>query len=130
MDFERVDAVLVYALLVGGSQSSANGAVIAGRSPRVCSHVRWAEDCAVPVGHEKIIALVQTVGACLYAIVSLLVEVFLSQGCTATARMHARMLADRGTVRTGSETFLALLQLFQQAEVTRHFCAHGCVRKM
>jgi hypothetical protein len=44
-----------------------------------------------------------------------------------TARMHACMLADRRTVHTGSETFLALLQLFQQAEVTRYFCAHGCV---
>jgi hypothetical protein len=28
-----------------------------------CSHVRRAEDCAVPVGHEKIIAFVQAVGA-------------------------------------------------------------------
>ena len=92
------------------------------------SHVRRAEDCAVPVGHEKIIALVQAVGACLCEVTLLLVE-----GVSSLARlrlhacMYARMFADRRTIRTGSETFLALLQLFQQAEVTRYFCAHGCV---
>jgi hypothetical protein len=89
--------------------------------------VRWAEDCAVPVGHEKIIALVQAVGACLCVIVSLLVEGVLFSRKAVTTRMYARMFADRRTVRTGSETFLALLQLLQQAEVTRYFCAHGCV---
>ena len=89
--------------------------------------MRWAEDCAVPVGHEKIIALVQAVGACLCVIVSLLVEDVPFSRKVVTTRMSARMFADRRTVRTGSETFLALLQLFQQAEVTRYFCAHGCV---
>ena len=90
--------------------------------------MRRAEDCAVPVGHEKIIALVQAVGACLCEVTLLLVE-----GVSSLARlrlhacMYARMFADRRTTRTGSETFLALLQLFQQAEVTRYFCAHGCV---
>jgi hypothetical protein len=88
--------------------------------------VRRAEDCAVPVGHEKIIAFVQAVGACLCSVE------FVVSGSVPLARLHcdcthACMLADRGSVRTGSETFLALLQLFQQAEVTRYFCAHGCV---
>ena len=34
------------------------------------THVRRAKNCAVPVGHEQVIALVQAVGACLYRIVS------------------------------------------------------------
>lgn len=64
MDAERVDAVLVDALrvlvLVPGRFVAWFGN----------AHVRRTEDCAVPVGHEKVIALVQTVRACLFAIVS------------------------------------------------------------
>jgi len=59
---------------------------------RVCSHVRWAEDCAVPVGHEKIIALVQAVRACLCSIALLLVE-----SVSRVTRLHACMYADCGT---------------------------------
>jgi hypothetical protein len=69
--------------------SSANGTVVVvcSGSSRVCSHVRRAEDCAVPVGHEKIIALVQAVGACLCFVALLLVEKCFSRK---VARVHAR----------------------------------------
>ena len=36
--------------------------------------MRGTKDCAVPVGHEQVIALIQTVGACLYRIVSIYVS--------------------------------------------------------
>jgi len=38
------------------------------------AHVRRTKNCAVPVGHEQVIALVQAVGACLYNIVSIYVS--------------------------------------------------------
>jgi hypothetical protein len=38
------------------------------------AHVRRTKNCAVPVGHEQIIALVQAVGACLYWVVSIYVS--------------------------------------------------------
>lgn len=44
--------------------------------------MRRAEDCAVPVGHEKIIAFVQAVGACLC-----LVE-FVVSGSVPLERLH------------------------------------------
>ena len=31
------------------------------------AYMRWAEDGAVPVGHEEVVALVQAVGTCLYS---------------------------------------------------------------
>lgn len=52
-------------------------------------YVGRAENGAVPVGHEQVVAILQTVGA-----------------------------------GFGAQALLALLQLFQQAEVARHFGAH------
>lgn len=73
-------------------------------------YVRWAEDCAVPVCHEEVVAFVQAVGARLC--------------CTVSAGhiLVSSVLSLRSL--TCSKALLALLQLLQQPEVARDFGAH------
>lgn len=72
--------------------------------------MRGAEDGAVPVGHQQIVAVFQAVRACLWQLLS------------ATARVC--LVGSKGTYLTGTETLLALLQLLQQAEIPGNFSTH------
>jgi hypothetical protein len=60
VNLDGVYAVLVYALPDSVSvQTKSLG-------QRTLTHMWWSEDCAVPVCHEEIITLVETVRTCLY----------------------------------------------------------------
>ena len=73
------------------------------------TYVGRSEDCAVPVGHQKIVAVVKSVGACLCLL-------SVSDQRAAAYSIH----------RTGTETLLSLLELLKQTEVARYLGAHDC----
>lgn len=71
------------------------------------TYVGRSEDCAVPVGHQKIVTVVKSVGACL---------------CSLSVSDHVQ----RRVHRTSTETLLSLLELLKQTEVARYLGAHDC----
>jgi hypothetical protein len=76
---------------------------------QACIYVWRTKNRAIPVRHEKIVSIVKTVRACLYRIIS-------SQ--VAPGNVDA--------AHTSTETFLALLQLLEQAKVSWNFGTHCC----
>jgi len=66
VDFERIDAVLVHALRRRQRVSCCLRSILPVDGKEVGdTYVRWAENGAVPVRHEEIVAFVETVGTCL-----------------------------------------------------------------
>jgi hypothetical protein len=84
--------------------------------PRPSAYVRRPDDGAVPVGHHEVIAIGESIRAGLYG----------AKGRTMLARAAATasMSRPRDRILTGSKAFLALLEFFQQTEVSWDLCSH------
>ena len=70
------------------------------------AYVWWAEDSSVPVGHQEVVTFGETIGTRLCVYISMWLE---------------EVVWD---YHTGSEAFLALLELLEESEVTWDFGAH------
>lgn len=86
------------------------------------TNVRGTENGSIPVGHQEVLGIVQTVGAGLYNGKSQ------SELRDARGRLLGVASEGRGS-STCSKTLLALLKLLKEAEVAWNLCAHveSCV---